>query len=629
MHTTSQPGKRSNPIPLRGDDEGDIDFDPPVQRSDASQGVPSTEPKVWYARWGQAISGFFSSIGDKFTALWRGVSDAADAVARFFSGRGAESSVNVATMHIKETQTHSQQETSGATQLPQTPIIYFPVPKNEDVPEERRGLLGAIPVKPPISTEDTEKTEVVKSAPAPASPGQKKFQAYLTARHEEGDLQEYVLNEDCLQHAELVINQLFKLKIISGSQLSDEKKAIYEAAKDLRAANSDHKKRMKDDEQKKAQEAERIRQAEEAARKQPGQADFEDFLAAFERHWLENKPFIIHEGSKYLHEACVQYGQSNSENLSPDQKSALEYLTCWHRDPQGSKQRLSGATQFVNLVQAEAELTEPGRSEPMAVLAEALQAEELGSVEMVATAPPPPRPAPRWISVLANMKALEPQQITKIAGVLAMQENQITKAMEGLRAIANMASASGAPADLKTAGTHAIEQIFNYSAEANRRAADLLESLELAHRLVMKLKSGDAPVFEPDEQVFFSQLKSVINDVATALDKKLKELLPVRTPSAAQEKIRIPSLADLTDEQAEEGTKLFETYVTGYANRSNNANYTLPEGSNYFKPECLFFAKSFTDQVGQMQGTFIVDNNRLAASYYLLAVARQRGLIAA
>jgi hypothetical protein len=85
----------------------------------------------------------------------------------------------------------------------------------------------------------------------------------------------------------------------------------------------------------------------------------------------------------------------------------------------------------------------------------------------------------------------------------------------------------------------------------------------------------------------------------------------------------------LTDIQAAEGGKLFETYVTGYANRSNNANYTLPEGSNYFKPECLFFAKSFTDQVGQMQGTFIVDNNRLAASYYLLAVARQRGLIAA
>ena len=91
MHKTSQPGTRSNPIPLRGDDEGDIDFDPPAQRSDASQGVPSTEPKVWYARWGQAISGLFSSIGDKFTALWRGVSNAADAVARFFSGRGAES----------------------------------------------------------------------------------------------------------------------------------------------------------------------------------------------------------------------------------------------------------------------------------------------------------------------------------------------------------------------------------------------------------------------------------------------------------------------------------------------------------------------------------------------------------
>jgi hypothetical protein len=290
---------------------------------------------------------------------------------------------------------------------------------------------------------------------------------------------------------------------------------------------------------------------------------------------------------------------------------------------------LSGATQFVNLVQAEAEVTEPERSEPMAVLAEALQAEELGSVEMVATAPPPPRPAPRWTFVLANMKAWDPQQITKIAGVLSMGEDQVRKAMDGLRTIAKLASAGTAPTARDAGGAHTIEQVLNYNAEASRQASDLLESLELAHRLVMKLKSGDAPVFEPDEQVFFSQLKSVINDVAAALDKKLKELLPVRTPSAAQEKIRIPSLAELTDVQAAEGGKLFEAYVTGYANRSNNANYRLPEGSNYFKPECLFFAKSFTDQVGQMQGTFIVDNNRLAASYYLLAQARQRGLIAA
>jgi hypothetical protein len=212
---TSQPGTRSNPIPLRGDDEGDIDFDPPAQKSDASQGVPSTEPKVWYARWGQAISGLFSSIGDKFTALWRGVSNAADAVARFFSGRGAESSVNVATMHIKETPTHSQQEASGATQLPQTPTIYFLVPENtqnEDVPEERKGLLGAIPVKPTIFIEDTEKTEVVNPAPAPVSPGQEKFEAYLASRGKPVDILQYALDEDCLQHADQLFQPLFTLQ---------------------------------------------------------------------------------------------------------------------------------------------------------------------------------------------------------------------------------------------------------------------------------------------------------------------------------------------------------------------------------------------------------------------------------
>ena len=627
MHKTSQPGTRSNPIPLRGDDEGDIDFDPPAQRSDASQGVQSTEPKVWYARWGQAISGFFSSIGDKFTALWRGVSDAADAVARFFSGRGAESSVNVATMHIKETPTHSQQETSGATQLPQTPIIYFPVPentKNEDVPEERRGLLGTIPIKPPISTEDTEKTKVAKSAPAPASPGQEKFEAYVASRGQPGDVLQYALDDDCLQHADQVFQPLFTLQSKPGNQLSEKQKVIYEAAKDLKSANAHHKKQIKEEEQKKAQEAERARQAEEAARKQPGQADFEEFVAAFDRHRADNTPLMIYDGSKYLHEACIQYGLANSENLSADQKAALHYLMRWNQDPQKSKQRLEQATQFISLDEVE-----PQASKLSKALIEPPQIDSSSPTDLDASRPPPPRPAARWISILANMKAWDPQQIKRIAGVLTMQEDQVRKAMDGLRTIAKLASAGGAPAARNAGGANTIEQVLNYDAEASRQASDLLESLELASMLVKRLSAGDALVFDQAEKEFFDSLKNVIVDVANTLDKKLKELLPVRLPSAAQEKIRIPSLAELTDVQAAEGGKLFETYVTGYANRSNNVNYRLPEGSNYFKPECLFFAKSFTEQVGQMQGTFIVDNNRLAASYYLLAEARKRGLIAA
>ena len=555
------------------------------------------------------------------------MSDAADAVARFFSGRGAESSVNVATMHIKETPTHSQQETSGATQLPQTPIIYFPVPentKNEDVPEERRGLLGAIPIKPPISTEDTEKTKLAKSAPAPASPGQEKFEAYVASRGQPGDVLQYALDDDCLQHADQVFQPIFTLQSKPGNQLSEKQKVIYEAAKDLKSANAYYKKQIKEEEQKKAQEAERARQAEEAARKQPGQADFEEFVAVFDRHRADNTPFRIYDGSKYLHEACIQYGLANSENLSADQKAALHYLIRWNQDPQKSKQRLEQATQFISLDEVE-----PPASKLSKALIEPPQIDSSSPADLDASRPPPPRPAARWISILANMKAWDPQQIKRIAGVLTMQEDQVRKAMDGLRTIAKLASAGGAPATRNAGGANTIEQVLNYDAEASRQASDLLESIELASMLVKRLSAGDALVFDQAEKEFFDSLKNVIVDVANTLDKKLKELLPVRLPSAAQEKIRIPSLAELTDVQAAEGGKLFETYVTGYANRSNNVNYRLPEGSNYFKPECLFFAKSFTEQVGQMQGTFIVDNNRLAASYYLLAEARKRGLIAA
>jgi hypothetical protein len=146
---------------------------------------------------------------------------------------------------------------------------------------------------------------------------------------------------------------------------------------------------------------------------------------------------------------------------------------------------------------------------------------------------------------------------------------------------------------------------------------------------VKRLSAGDGLVFDHAEKEFFDSLKNVIGNVAEALDKKLVELLPARPTSAAQEKIRIPSLAELTDSEATEGGRLFETYVAGYAKRSNSVSYALPEKSNYFKPECLAFAKAFTEQVERMQGAVVVDDNRLAASYYLLTEARKRGLIAA
>jgi len=585
----------------------------------------SAEPKVWYARWGQAISGFFSSISEKFTALWRGVSNAAEAVARFFSGKGAESCVNVATMHIKETSIHSKPEASGPTQSPQTPINYFPIPENakdKDVPEEPRGLLGAIPFKPPISTEDTEKADVEELAPEPVSPGQEKFEAYLASRGKPVDILQYALDEDCLQHADQVFQPLFKLQSKPGYQLSEKQKATYEAVKDLKSAHTDYKKQIKEEEQKKAQEAERARQAEEAARKQPGQADFEEFVAVFYRHRDNNTPFMIYDGSKYLHEACIQYGRANSENLSTDQKSAFQYLTRWNQDPQGSMQRLEQATQFISLDEVE-----PPASKITEATIEALQIDSSSLTDLDASRPPPP--AARWISMLSTMKAWDSQQISRIAGVLSMQEDQVRKAMDGLRAIAKLASASGAPAARNAGDAHTIEQVLNYDTEASRRASDLLESLELASRLVKRLSDGDGLVFDQAEKEFFESLKNVIGNVAEALDKKVKELLPARPPSAAQEKNRIPSLAELTDLEATQGGELFEKYVAGYAKRSDSAGYRLPEKSNYFKPECLAFAKAFTEQVEGMPIGVEVDSNRLLASLYLLDQARKRGLIAA
>ena len=637
--TNSETGYSSFPLP------GETYQDADVTNSDQEQGYGEAQghnrrsqystrtPTPWYVRLGRSVTGFFSSIGDKFTALWRGVSNAADAVARFFSGRGAVSDVDVAIMHIKEVTTAPRPEDLVGTPSVKAPTIYFPIPEstqNEPIPEERKGMLGAIPREltavdqSVVDDKNAEDIDAIKPEPVPANPGQEKFESYLAARDKAANILDYALDEDCAQHADKLFQSLFSLQSTPGYQLSTDQKAIYDAAKEIRSARSDYNKNIKEEEQKKVVEAERARQAEEAARKQPGQADFEEFVAAFDRHRADNTPFMIYDGSKYLHEACLQYGKANSENFSADQKSAFRYLTRWHQDPQGSKQRMEQARQFVSLDEVE-----PHTSTLSDVWIESPQIDSSSRTDLDASRPPPPRPAARWISILVAMKAWEPQQIKRIAGVLTMQEDQVRKAMDGLRTIAKLASANGAPAARNAGGAHTIEQVLNYDAKASRQASDLLESLELANMLVKRLSDGDGLVFDQPEKEFFESLKNVIGNVAEALDKKLAELLPARPLSAVQEKNRIPSLAELTDLEATQGGELFEKYVAGYAKRSNNVSYALSEKSNYFKPECLAFAKAFTEQVERMQGAVVVDDNRLAASYYLLTEARKRGLITA
>ncbi len=349
MSTPKPENRFANTWQLRGEtpEEADVTDDGP--RSNPHEAKLPSEPKVWYVRLGRSVSGFFSSIGDKFTALWRGVSDAADAVARFFSGKGAASDLAGATRNINDPPKWVEKpEFSAAGQSPSSSIVYFPVrenTKNEVVPKERRGMLGAIPEKPAISTEGTEKNEVVEPAPATVSPGQEKFEAYLALRSQGSDWLEYALDEDCLKYADQVSQPLFTLQSTPGYRLTDEQRAIFEAAKDLKSAHADYKKQIKEEEQKKAQKAERIRQAKEAAGKQPGQKDFEDFVAMFNKNREENKAVKLVSGSRYLSESCINYALT-LPNDDPNYE-ASRFLIKWSLNPQGASLAMRDAGQYM------------------------------------------------------------------------------------------------------------------------------------------------------------------------------------------------------------------------------------------------------------------------------------------
>lgn len=598
-----------DPLKLPGDPDWELEFGGEQKGSLDDESPAVDGQKVWYVRVGQALSEFFSSVRAAFGRLWNAARSAGESVARFCSGKGTAADAERAMLHVKRGVPTQVGDIDVPADCPGAPTIYFPLPEARPEPPPEEGMLGAIPkdsaVAEPATTPPNE---------TPSSPGADSFTAYLKARSEGRDVSAFLQDEDCLKYAGQRVHAAAQRNHL-GLTLNDEEQGFRDAARALLDASSMQVREAVAKAQREAAEAERLRKAAELAAKQPGQAAFEELTAAFVRHREDNRPFVIHDGSKYLADDCHAYGLRQADP-SPDARAALEYLKLWRQAPDAARQRLAEYGRFLgpDELRAFASLpaTEPGPVDPSSAAAVA--------------APPPLPPQPRWRVAINNMPDWSQQQLSAMAGIFAMRDGEVEKAMAGLRALVRETSLARPAAPVSgSAPVSPVERRLNYDAEAERRLSEMLDSLELARTLMSKLPAHPAPALDEQQNTFFRSLGAGAANINRMLEEKIGELLPAKK-QASPLGSRIPALVDLTQEQAEEGGSLFDAYVQAYAKLGNSPTYALPDQSRYLKPECLSFAQAFVDEVGRFPKGAEVDSVRLQASVFLLARARQSGL---
>ena len=606
-----------NPLKLPGDEHWEVGFGADKSPHIDEQLPQASDQKVWYVRWGQAISDFFTTLSDRFSGLAQGIRNASDAIVRFFSGRGAESDAKIATKNIKTSVEEAPRAPAIEERGTASPTVYFPIgdESQRDISPPVMGVLGAIS----SSAHQTEIGVEVRSTDIRASVGRATFEAYRARQAQGQDIREFFGNDECREFAEQIIKTAASIEhraLKPPPELSELKNA----AKEFLSARNMHLSLTRMQQEKETREAERLAQAKAVESMKPGQDDFERFVASYVRHRDENLPFIIYQNSKYLGGPCLDYGRSRAAQHTPDEYAALEFLERFHRNPEAARRLLDSVKGFVHLPS----LDQPEHASGIAS-AEVEPTELTEPVIIEVPSAPPPPPAPRWIAVLKGMTPWSKPQLIQISGLFSMNDDDLAKAIEGLRLLAQEASGSSARPSSGSKSLNGVEQTLNYQADAKHRNDELLKSFELARLLIGRLPTIAKHHLEQLELSIFAKLLSVTTDIEKELNKKIGELLPAKKPSGHGSGKRIPPLVNLTGQQAFTGSALFERYVSGYGNLSDRPTYALPEGSAYLKPECLAYAKAFYDDVERMPPGAEVDSMRLMAATYLLSEARKRG----
>ena len=346
-------------------------------------------------------------------------------------------------------------------------------------------------------------------------------------------------------------------------------------------------------------EAERADKLAEQQRRQalpPGQADFEDFSAAYQAAQKTGRDYKLTEGSKFLDPSCLSYARHKlTQQPEEGERSAIQALLDFVSE---STVQLGTDSDFA-----------------------------LSSASTL----PPPSPPPRWKLSLQNLLGNSEEMPAAHQGLWMAhhQPDQKNQAWQGLRLLL-----SPQRSPLSSGVVSDIQQALSYQIGSAQNDEYQLSCFELAKRLLDEMAEFDVGSYlanrdvvnrvDDQKQIIATHLKnmkSVVDILRTDLQDRIDQLSS-KKPSAVRENIAasIPSISDLSDKAFASASADFNQFVEDFqqSNQNKGVYEFTPDRLKYRRPACVAIAQSVTDTYGHLNTLVDSDKERLAAATFLV-----------
>ena len=446
----------------------------------------------------ERIEGIFSSLWQRVLAFFGIRKEASDNFSAHLQAQPNAPSPEAVLHPITKPAIGNDKD--GFSFVPREALGSVPQPQKLEAPVDI-GMLGSIPAPKAYPVDELQGlAEEVK-----ASPGKIKFADYLQATSEGLDVSEFFLDQDCIDYARGIATRAAGLAA-RVRPLDSEDKAVISAAKNLLELRSEHDRRIREEEARLAKEAERKREMELLASKQPGQKDFEDFVVLFEKHRSDNTPLILVPGSRFLSTACIDYASSLSDDRHD--REAVRFLELWARNLDGSLAAMKAADHFME--------------------------------------PPPPRRLPPRVAVTEPEPVLTTQAMRKVVDSFGTLDDAARAEMlagttltsdsfgKALRALQHVVREEGIAAGATRASS--VEFRLNYARQAEDAFADTMEALDLAEYVLNHCKArSDGFAFMKSFRLQPGWIDGLLDEVRKARQKLQETRLAQRSQSAAKE----------------------------------------------------------------------------------------------
>jgi hypothetical protein len=356
----------------------------------------------------------------------------------------------------------------------------------------------------------------------------------------------------------------------------------------------------------KAKAAEKVRFEEEKANKlaeqqrrqalPPGQADFEDFLVAYQAA----REYKFVEGSKFLEPSCLSYAKQRlMQQPGEDERSAIQALLSASGEPTAQVERHKDV------------VLEPGSA-----------------------APPPPNPVARWKSVLQNLLG-NSQEMPPAHQSIWMRHYRPDDKNNAWRGFWLLLSPQTSPPSSSVVSD--IQHALSYQTGSAQNDEYQLSCFELAKRLLEEMVEFNVGSYlvnidivnQTDDQkkiiaANLKSIKSVADILRTDLQNRIDQLL-IKKPSAVRKNIAasIPSGSDLRglgDKALESASADFNEFVEDFqrSNQQTGVYEFTTERLKYRRPNCVAIAQSVIDTYRHLNTLVDSDKERLAAAMFLV-----------